>query len=387
MSDHAGHQPTDVGHRDHRRMAGRHTGDLVQWRSTSTRPRLSRAEFATTEFVSGWHQGRVDLGSTAGRNRVDLRLRPHRVRASPCAPIWTRCRCRNSPVRPTPRRSPVCRTPAGTTRTPRCCSAPGWRWPRLRTLPVGVRLVFQPAEEVMPGGALDVVAAGGMTGVSRIFALHCDPRLEVGKVGVRAGAITSAADTVELVLDSPGGHTSRPHLTSDLVYAIGTVITGLPGLLSRRIDPRDQHDHGLGRGERGQGAQRDSADGHAHGHRAHRRSRHLAAAGTAGPRDRRRPARADGRALPAQLQARRAAGGQRADVGADVRERDPGDRARTRWPTLRSRAAARTSPGTWRKCPARWPGWASGPASASSWICTNRRSTSTSARWRSACEP
>ncbi|SLJ03900.1 Putative peptidase/amidohydrolase [Mycobacteroides abscessus subsp. abscessus] len=52
------------------------------------------------------------------------------------------------------------------------------------------------------------------------------------------GAITSAADTVELVLDSPGGHTSRPHLTSDLVYAIGTVITGLPGLLSRRIDPR-----------------------------------------------------------------------------------------------------------------------------------------------------
>jgi amidohydrolase len=55
---------------------------------------------------------------------------------------------------------------------------------------------------------------------------------------VRVGPLTSAADTVELVLDSPGGHTSRPHLTSDLVYAIGTVITGLPGLLSRRIDPR-----------------------------------------------------------------------------------------------------------------------------------------------------
>ncbi|QBJ95404.1 amidohydrolase [Rhodococcus sp. ABRD24] len=108
----------------------------------------------------------------------------------------------------------------------------------LPQLPIGVRLIFQPAEEVMPGGALDVVAAGGMQGVSRIFALHCDPRLEAGKVGVRVGAITSAADTVELVLDSPGGHTSRPHLTTDLVYAIGTVITGLPGMLSRRIDPR-----------------------------------------------------------------------------------------------------------------------------------------------------
>ena len=105
-------------------------------------------------------------------------------------------------------------------------------------LPVGVRLVFQPAEEVFPGGALDVVATGAMNGVARMFALHCDPRLEVGKIGIRVGAITSAADTVELVLDSPGGHTSRPHLTTDLVYAIGTVITGLPGMLSRRIDPR-----------------------------------------------------------------------------------------------------------------------------------------------------
>ena len=105
-------------------------------------------------------------------------------------------------------------------------------------LPIGVRLVFQAAEEVMPGGAVDAVAAGVTRGVSQFFALHCDPKLEVGKVGLRPGAITSAADHVELVLHSPGGHTSRPHLTADLVYAMGTVITGLPGVLSRRIDPR-----------------------------------------------------------------------------------------------------------------------------------------------------
>ncbi|MGC4934110.1 amidohydrolase [Gordonia sp. DT30] len=105
-------------------------------------------------------------------------------------------------------------------------------------LPVGVRLIFQPAEEVMPGGALDAIAAGVTEGVSRIFALHCDPRLPVGSVGLRDGALTSAADHIELQLRSPGGHTSRPHLTGDLVYAMGTVITGLPGILSRRIDPR-----------------------------------------------------------------------------------------------------------------------------------------------------
>ena len=105
-------------------------------------------------------------------------------------------------------------------------------------LPGRVRLIFQPAEEKMPGGALDVLAAGGLDRVERIFALHCDPRLPVGKIGTRVGAITSAADMLELRLTSPGGHTARPHLTADLVHALGTVITGLPALLSRRIDPR-----------------------------------------------------------------------------------------------------------------------------------------------------
>lgn len=105
-------------------------------------------------------------------------------------------------------------------------------------LPVSVRLVFQAAEEVMPGGAIDAIAAGALVGVSRIFALHCDPRLAVGRVATIPGPITSAADAIEITLYSPGGHTSRPHLTSDLVYGIGTVITGLPGVLSRRIDPR-----------------------------------------------------------------------------------------------------------------------------------------------------
>jgi len=106
-------------------------------------------------------------------------------------------------------------------------------------LPVGVRFIFQAAEELMPGGAIDAIAAGAITGVSRIFALHCDPHLAVGRIAARQGPITSAADSIEITLYSPGGHTSRPHLTADLVYGLGTLITGLPGVLSRRIDPRN----------------------------------------------------------------------------------------------------------------------------------------------------
>jgi len=105
-------------------------------------------------------------------------------------------------------------------------------------LPGRVRLVFQPAEEVQPGGAIDMVAAGVMEGVQRIFALHCDPRLEVGKLGTRVGAITSACDVLEIRFTSPGGHTARPHLTADLVEAVGLLITQLPLLLTRQVDPR-----------------------------------------------------------------------------------------------------------------------------------------------------
>src|SRR5580698_6373612 len=64
-------------------------------------------------------------------------------------------------------------------------------------LPGRVRLIFQPAEEAA-SGALDVLAAGGLADVGRIFALHCDPRLDAGQLGVRSGAITAACDRIQV---------------------------------------------------------------------------------------------------------------------------------------------------------------------------------------------
>ena len=105
-------------------------------------------------------------------------------------------------------------------------------------LPGRVRLVFQPAEERVPGGSLDVIAAGALDGVAAIYALHCDPKLDVGRLGVRVGPITAASDEIEVRLTGPGGHTARPHLTADLVYVISRVVTDLPAALSRLVDPR-----------------------------------------------------------------------------------------------------------------------------------------------------
>ena len=218
-----------------------HDEDLIAWRRHIHRyPELGRQEYATTQFVAERLAGaglnpKVLPGGTGlicdmgpeHQPRIALRAD---MDALPMAELT------GAPYSSTmPNIAHACGHDAhtaillGTALT--LASVP--------ELPVGVRLIFQAAEELMPGGAIDAVAAGAITGVSRIYALHCDPRLEVGKVAIRRGPITSAADRIEITLYSPGGHTSRPHLTGDLVYGLGTLITGLPGVLSRRIDPRN----------------------------------------------------------------------------------------------------------------------------------------------------
>ncbi|TQM78325.1 amidohydrolase [Saccharothrix saharensis] len=104
------------------------------------------------------------------------------------------------------------------------------------SLPCRVRLLFQPAEEE-PGGAHDVIAAGGVEGVERIFGLHCDPKVPVGRIGTKVGPVTSACDMLDLRVVACGTG-RRNELSSDVVHALGVVATGLPAMLARRVDPR-----------------------------------------------------------------------------------------------------------------------------------------------------
>jgi amidohydrolase len=217
-----------------------HYDDLVAWRRHIHRhPELGRQEFATTQFVADrLVEAGLNPKALPGGTGLTCDLGPEHapriaLRADMDALPMTE-RTGASYTSTVPGVAHACGHDAHTAMVlgaaTALASAPD--------LPMGVRLIFQPAEELMPGGALDAIAAGALNGVSRIFALHCDPRLAVGRVAITAGPITSAADSIEITLHSPGGHTSRPHLTSDLVYGMGTVITGLPGVLSRRIDPR-----------------------------------------------------------------------------------------------------------------------------------------------------
>ncbi|MFF4951524.1 amidohydrolase [Streptomyces chattanoogensis] len=105
-------------------------------------------------------------------------------------------------------------------------------------LPRPVRLLFQPAEEVLPGGATDALESGVLENVGRILAVHCDPRVDAGRIGLRTGAITSACDRLEVGLEGPGGHTARPHLTTDMVSAAARIALDVPSLIARRVDAR-----------------------------------------------------------------------------------------------------------------------------------------------------
>ena len=82
------------------------------------------------------------------------------------------------------------------------------------------------------------IQAGALDDVHQVFGLHCDPSLDVGQVGLREGPLTGAADSLRVRLGGKGGHTSRPHLTEDLTFALGKLITELPAILCRRLDPR-----------------------------------------------------------------------------------------------------------------------------------------------------
>lgn len=95
-----------------------------------------------------------------------------------------------------------------------------------------MRFIFQPAEERVPGGARDVLHDGGLDGASAVLGLHCEPKLDVGRIGLRSGSITSAADMLTITLRGPGGHTARPELTVDTVGLAARIITEVPLLVS-----------------------------------------------------------------------------------------------------------------------------------------------------------
>ena len=105
-------------------------------------------------------------------------------------------------------------------------------------LPGGeVRFLFQPAEELAPGGARDLVAAGAMEGVDFIYGCHLWTPLELGKVAAMPGPFMAAADFFKLAIVGKGGHGGIPHEAIDTVAIGAQVVANLQHVVARRVDP------------------------------------------------------------------------------------------------------------------------------------------------------
>jgi len=103
-----------------------------------------------------------------------------------------------------------------------------------------VVLIHQHAEEVVPGGARDMVADGCLDGVDVIFGTHLWSTTKLGTIGYRIGPVMAAADKFELTLFGRGGHGAKPHETIDAVVLGATVVKELQSIVSRRLDPLQQ---------------------------------------------------------------------------------------------------------------------------------------------------
>lgn len=101
-----------------------------------------------------------------------------------------------------------------------------------------VDILFQPGEEVLPGGASLMIAEGALhTDLQGIFGQHVFPELEAGKVGFKSGAYMASADELYFTVKGKGGHAALPHKNRDAVAATAQMVTALQQLVSRKLPP------------------------------------------------------------------------------------------------------------------------------------------------------
>ncbi len=104
-------------------------------------------------------------------------------------------------------------------------------------LPYSVRCVFQHAEEMSPGGAIDFVNAGLTKDVLGCFGIHVSPKLESGRFGLITGEAWAMVGDFDVTITGKGGHGASPHDTIDPVPVAAECIMALQQVVSRRISP------------------------------------------------------------------------------------------------------------------------------------------------------
>jgi len=103
-----------------------------------------------------------------------------------------------------------------------------------------IRIIFQHAEEILPGGAVDIIAAGILDGVEAIVGAHVVPHLPAGKIGIVYGPAMASPDTFDIEIKGRGGHGAQPHTTVDPIAIGAQIVTNLQQVVSRVVDPLER---------------------------------------------------------------------------------------------------------------------------------------------------
>ncbi|MHB1501034.1 MAG: amidohydrolase [Candidatus Dormibacteria bacterium] len=100
-----------------------------------------------------------------------------------------------------------------------------------------IRFIFQHSEELAPGGAQELVAAGVMDGVEMVAGEHLRSLLEVGQVALSSGPVQASADEFRIGIRGDGGHAAYPHMTVDPIAIGAELVSALQQVVSRNTDP------------------------------------------------------------------------------------------------------------------------------------------------------
>lgn len=111
---------------------------------------------------------------------------------------------------------------------------------RAAELAAPVRLIFQPSEEAPPGGAAELIAAGVLENVTRIYGLHIWSEMPLGTLGTRVGPFMSSVSGLHITVHGKGGHAAMPQQCVDPIVVSAEIITALQTVVSRSISLADQ---------------------------------------------------------------------------------------------------------------------------------------------------
>lgn len=107
-------------------------------------------------------------------------------------------------------------------------------------LPQPVKLVFQPGEEKNPGGATYMIKDGVLKNptISKMFALHVFPDMQVGHVGFKEGIYMASCDEIYITINGKGGHGATPHQCIDPIMIGVNLLQSMQQIISRKCDPK-----------------------------------------------------------------------------------------------------------------------------------------------------